>query len=173
MTHVNLALKKKKEFLSRKDFFFFNVYFWPVLLWSLNVAPADKANEMTIEQNDSRLTQFESHGHDGHTDDDEERGQHEVLGVIGNYVPKTNGGECDEAEVVGVETLELCFPQWKNSAHQENVGKHDKYDDYERNIQHFHTVSQAREVPYGTPLWPGQAVQLWTGQCSEQRTFSQ
>lgn len=63
-----------------------------------------------IEQNNSCLTQFKSHGHDGHTNNDKERGQHEELGVIGNYVSKTNSGECDEAEVVRIETLKLCFP---------------------------------------------------------------
>lgn len=142
------------------------------VLERLHVPPTDQFEEVAIEEDDASLAQFKGHGHDRHANDDEEGGDHEVVGVVGDDVSKADGGEGDEAEVKRVEALKLRFPQRKNQTKEEDVGKDDEDDEHEGDVQHLHPVSQTAEVPDGVALWWwGHLVELWAGQGPEEGPF--
>lgn len=127
---------------------------------------------MAIEEDDASLAQLEGHGHDRHANNDEEGGDHEVVGMVRDDVSKSDGGERDEAEVKWVKALQLSFPPRENQTEEENVGKDDENDEHEGHIQHLHPISQTSKVPNGEALgWWGHLVELWAGQGPEEGSF--
>ena len=136
----------------------------------LDPAPADAAHQAAVAADDAGLAQLEGHGHDGHTADDEDEGEHEELGVRRHDVPEADGGERDEAEVQRVKDGELLLPQWQHQAAEKDVGEHHQQDEQQRHIQPLHVLPDAIQVPDGEALgWPRHAVELRAGAAAHQR----
>lgn len=111
------------------------------VLKGFHVSSADELDTLAVTAYNSCLAQFKSHGHDSHADNDEQRGKHEELGVLGYNITKTNGSEGDEAKVIGIKVFKIKFPYWQNQAAKANVGKDDEKNEHEGDIQCFHFIS--------------------------------
>lgn len=111
------------------------------VLKGLHVSSADELDTLAVTAYNSWLAQFKSHGHDSHADNDEQRGEHEELGVIGYNITKTNGSEGDEAKVIGIKVFKISFPYRQNQAQKANVGKEDEKNEHKGDVQCFHFIS--------------------------------